>query len=65
MQPVAFMVVGKEHIKLLPANSSGMIERIIEMTPQVIDEIHGVVKKCVLARNGLKKGTTFMNESRR
>jgi len=45
VQPVAFMVVGKEHIKLLPANSSGMIERIIEMTPHIIEEIQGVVKK--------------------
>ena len=45
VQPVAFMVVGKEHIKLMPANSSGMIERIIEMSPQIIDELQGVVKK--------------------
>lgn len=45
VQPVAFMVVGKEHIKLIPANSSGMIERIIEMSPQIIDEVHRVVKK--------------------
>jgi sporulation protein YtfJ len=45
VQPVAFMVVGKEHIKLLPANNSGMIERIIEMSPQIIDELQGVVKK--------------------
>ena len=42
VQPVAFMVVGKEHIKLLPANSSGMVERIIEMTPQIIDELQGL-----------------------
>lgn len=45
VQPVAFMVVGKENIKLMPANNSGMIERIIEMSPQVIDELQGVVKK--------------------
>lgn len=45
IQPVAFMVVGKEHIKLLPANNSGMIERIIEMSPQIIDELQGVMKK--------------------
>lgn len=45
VQPVAFMVVGKEHIKLLPANSSGMVERIIEMSPQIIEELQGVVKK--------------------
>ncbi len=45
VQPVAFMVVGKEHIKLMPANNNGMVERIIEMSPQIIDELQGVVKK--------------------
>lgn len=39
VQPVAFMVVGKEHIKLLPANSSGMVERIIDLAPQFIEEL--------------------------
>ncbi len=54
VQPVAFMVVGKEHIKLMPANNSGMIERIIEMSPQIIDELQGVVKKIRVGagRNG-------------
>ncbi len=45
VQPVAFMIVGKERIKLMPATNSGMIERIIEMSPQIIDELQGVVKK--------------------
>lgn len=45
VQPVAFMVVGKEHIKLLPANNSGMIERLIEMTPQLIEEFQASIKK--------------------
>jgi len=41
VEPVAFMVVGKEHIKLLPANSSGMVERIIDLVPQFIEELQG------------------------
>ncbi len=45
VQPVAFMVVGKEHIKLLPANSSGMVERIIDLAPQVIEELQASFRK--------------------
>ncbi|MBA1337083.1 MAG: Spore protein GerW (YtfJ), not involved in spore germination [Firmicutes bacterium] len=55
VQPVAFMVVGKEHIKLLPANSSGMVERLIEMAPQLIEDLQSSFKK---VKNNMSKSET-------
>lgn len=52
VQPVAFMVVGKEQIKLMPANNNGAIERIIEMSPQIIGELHCAVKKMCTETRG-------------
>jgi sporulation protein YtfJ len=45
VQPVAFMVVGKEHTKLLPASSGGMVERLVEMAPQLLEELQSSIKK--------------------
>lgn len=45
VQPVAFMVVGKEHIKLLPTNNTGSVERLIELAPQLIQEIQTSLKR--------------------
>lgn len=55
VQPVAFMVVGKEHIKLLPANSSGMVERLIEMAPQLIEDFQASFQK---VKNNMSKSET-------
>lgn len=45
VQPVAFMVVGQGQIRLLPVNQSAMIERIIDVAPQILDQIKNVLKK--------------------
>ncbi len=41
VQPVGFLVVGDEGVKLLPAQSSGAAERMVELLPQLIDEWKG------------------------
>ncbi len=43
--PVAFLVVGKEGVQLLPLDSQTHIyERIIDLAPQVIDKIQQALK---------------------
>lgn len=39
VQPVAFLVVKDDNIKLLPVKQSNAIERIVEDVPEVIDQI--------------------------
>jgi sporulation protein YtfJ len=45
VQPVAFMVVGQGQIRLLPVNQNAMIERIIDIAPQILDQIKNIIKK--------------------
>jgi len=45
VQPVAFMVVGQGQIRLLPINQNTTVERIIDLAPQIIDQINNLLKK--------------------
>ncbi|AEM78703.1 GerW family sporulation protein [Thermoanaerobacter wiegelii] len=45
VQPVAFMVVGQGQIRLLPVTQSAMLERIIDLTPKLIEEIQNLFNK--------------------
>lgn len=38
VQPVGFLVVGEDCVKVLPAQSNSAIERLVEMLPQVMEE---------------------------
>jgi sporulation protein YtfJ len=42
IQPVAFMVVGQEQIRLLPVSQNAMVERVIDVAPQIINQIRGI-----------------------
>ncbi len=46
VQPVAFMVVGNGHIKLMPVDQrANMIDNLINMTPEVINKLQAMVNK--------------------
>ena len=38
VQPVGFLVVGDGTVKVLPAQTSGAMERVVEMLPQILEE---------------------------
>ncbi|MCL6590842.1 MAG: GerW family sporulation protein [Firmicutes bacterium] len=42
INPVAFLVVGKENVKLLPVESNVLVDRILDSAPQLIDKIQNV-----------------------
>lgn len=44
LNPVAFLVVGRESVRLLPVNQSAIYDRLIDAIPQMIDQIQGMVK---------------------
>lgn len=44
LNPVAFLVVGRETVRLLPVNQSAIYDRLIDTVPQLIDRIQGMVK---------------------
>ena len=49
VQPVGFLVVGEDNVKVLPAQSNGAMERVVELLPQLMEEF---------AQNGEKNGKT-------
>ncbi|MGI6485728.1 MAG: GerW family sporulation protein [Tepidanaerobacteraceae bacterium] len=44
VQPVAFMVVGKEQIRLLPVSRGAMFERVIDLAPHLVEQIKRLLK---------------------
>lgn len=45
VQPVAFMVVGQGQIRLLPVNQNTMVERVIDLAPQIMTEIQNMLNQ--------------------
>lgn len=45
VQPVAFMIVGQGQIRLLPVNQNAMVERIIDIAPQLLEQVKNVFNK--------------------
>ncbi|MHB8124135.1 MAG: GerW family sporulation protein [Desulfitobacteriaceae bacterium] len=45
VQPVGFLVVGNDQVRLLPVDSNAVVERIIDVVPDVFDKITNLFKK--------------------
>ncbi|MBE3589696.1 MAG: GerW family sporulation protein [Firmicutes bacterium] len=56
VQPVAFLVVSGSAIRLLPVGDRGTVERLLDMTPEVLDRLQGVLHKNGGARRGHPRG---------
>lgn len=41
VQPVGFLVVGDGSVKMLPAQSSGPLDRVVELLPQLLCDLSG------------------------
>ncbi|MBO8127940.1 MAG: GerW family sporulation protein [Peptococcaceae bacterium] len=45
VKPVGFLVVGKNGVRLLPVDSKAIYDRLIDLAPEVLEKIEGMVKK--------------------
>lgn len=43
INPVAFLVVGKEQTKLLPIESNVLVDRILDSAPQLLDKLQNLI----------------------
>ena len=58
MNPIAFLVVGQDKVKLLPVNFNTTVDRVVELVPQVVEQIQDLFDN-----NKVKKqGTTITKE---
>lgn len=51
VQPVAFMVVGQGQIRLLPVNQNTMVERVIDLAPQIMTEVQNMLNQLTQKNN--------------
>ena len=60
ISPVAFLVVGKEQIKLLPISNAsvGTADKIIDAIPDMVDKVNGMIK----SRKEKKEPSAFDEE---
>ncbi len=42
LQPMAFLVVNKDQVRLLPVNNNAGMERLINLVPELIDQFTDV-----------------------
>lgn len=45
VQPVGFLVVTDKQVKMLPAQTTGAMERLVELLPQLIEELNAKDEK--------------------
>ena len=45
MQPVGFLVVTENQVKVLPAQTTGAMERMVELLPQLLEELNAKDEK--------------------
>ncbi len=62
INPVAFMVVGQDQIKLLPVNINSSVEKVLDMVPEVINKANDIIKKKM--EDNKQKKNESKNESK-
>lgn len=45
VQPVAFLVVGEGNTRLLPVNTNALVDRLVDMAPELMDKIQATIAK--------------------
>lgn len=54
INPVAFMVVGQEQIKLMPVNMNSSVDRIIDLVPELINKANDAISKRIKIKKEIK-----------
>ena len=62
VQPVGFLVVGEDGVRMLPAQTSGAIERVVELLPQLLEEMNEGSKRDKAAKTVRTEIETFTVE---
>jgi len=45
VKPVGFLVAGNGQVRLLPVDGNALLDRLIDMAPQVLNQIQGMLEK--------------------
>ncbi|MHB1418574.1 MAG: GerW family sporulation protein [Bacillota bacterium] len=53
VQPVGFLVVGNNQVRMLPIDGNATLDRLLDMTPQVISQIQNAFRRTKKCDDGL------------
>lgn len=56
INPVAFMVVGQDQIRLLPVNLNSSVEKILDMVPDILGKANEAIKRKMSVKKEAKAG---------
>jgi sporulation protein YtfJ len=56
VQPVAFLVVGNGNVRMLPVDSNTMVERLVDIAPQLLNQVQSMIQS-----GGGKSSTSSLN----
>lgn len=59
INPVAFMVVGQNQMKLLPVNINSSVDKILDLVPGMLERVNESIKKKVNVKKDTKTGEAF------
>ena len=45
VKPVGFLVAGNGHVRMLPVDGNALLDRLMDMTPQLLSQIQGMFEK--------------------
>ncbi len=45
IQPVAFLVVGQQQIRLLPVDGGALYDRLLDMAPRLVEQVQGMLRR--------------------
>ena len=62
VQPVGFLVVGENGVKMLPAQSTGALDRLVELLPQLWEDAQGMDDKKKKKKKNADTGMTDYEE---
>jgi sporulation protein YtfJ len=57
ISPVAFMVVGNGHIKLLPVSINSTVDKLLDLVPEFMCRLENICRKKVAVRREVEKET--------
>lgn len=62
INPVAFMVCGQNHIKLLPVNVNSSVEKILDMVPDLVERVNELLQEKMAKKNECGKKKDQQNQ---
>ena len=55
INPIAFLVIQGENVKLMPVNYSSSIDKLLDYIPDVLDKTNNMINKCMQKSKGKPK----------